>query len=329
MSNTSSIGIASIGAYAPPNVLTNFDMEKLVDTSDEWIRTRSGIEKRHIAAPSMACSDLAYNAALPALERAGMTGEDLDLIIVATVTADTPLPSAACYLQNLLGANHAAVFDISAACTGFLYALNVGAAMVATGQYRNALVIGAEILSRFTDYTDRRLCVLLGDGAGAMVLKPVPEGRGFRSFYLRADGSNTQLLCTPAGGSRLPASIETVQNRQHYITMNGAEVFKFAVRVIEEAVTTALERAGMTTADVKYIVPHQANIRIIEAAMKRLDIPTERWVVNIANYGNTSSASIPLALNEVYERHGLEEGDVVVMVGFGGGLTWGASVVRW
>jgi len=329
MNTLARIGIVSLGAYAPPNVLTNFDMEKIVDTSDEWIRTRSGISQRHIADAATATSDVAYGAALPALERAGLSPEEIDLIIVATVSPDMPLPSTACFLQHRLGAVNAAAFDISAACTGFIYSCNIGQAMVASGQYRNALVVGADTLSKFTDYTDRRICVLLGDGAGAAVLKPVPEDRGFRSFYLRADGSLTDLLKTPAGGSRNPASFETVQNRQHFITMNGPEVFKFAVRIMEEAVVNALDQAGLTLDDVTYIVPHQANIRIIESAMKRLPIPAERWVVNIQNYGNTSAASIPLALNEVYERGGLHEGDVIVMVGFGGGLTWGATVVRW
>lgn len=323
------VGVAAVGAYAPPNVMTNFDLEKIVDTSDEWIRTRSGISTRHIADAQTATSDLAAEAGKVALQRAGLAPEDVDLVIVATVTPDYMIPATSCVVQHKLGASNAAVFDVVAACTGFIYALNVGYSMLASGGYRNALVIGADTLSKVTDYTDRGTCVLLGDGAGAVVLQAVPEGRGFCSFYLRADGSGVDQLTIPAGGSRRPTSEETVRERAHFIRMNGSEIFKFAVRVMEEAVTTALDRAGLTTADVKLIVPHQANIRIIEAATKRLSIPPDRWGINIGEYGNTSAASIPIALNESAERGRLQEGDVVVLVGFGGGLTWGATVVRW
>jgi len=329
MNTTQPIGIAAIGAYAPPSLLTNFDLEKLVDTSDEWIRTRSGISTRHIADADTATSDLAVQAGRQALERAHLTPEEVDLLIVATVTPDYPIPATSCVVQQKLGASKAAVFDVVAACTGFIYALNVGYAMIASSGYRNALVIGADALSRVTDYTDRGTCVLLGDGAGAVVLQPVPADRGFRSFYLRADGSGVDLLKIPSGGSCRPTTEETASAREHYIRMNGSELFKFAVRVMEEAVVTALDRAGLTTADVDLIVPHQANLRIIDAAAKRLDIPYERWGINIAEFGNTSAASIPLALNEVYEKGRVKEGDVVVLVGFGGGLTWGASVLQW
>ena len=323
------VGIVSVGAYAPPRVMTNFDLEQFVDTSDEWIRTRSGISERHIADADIATSDIAYQSALIALDRAKLAPEDLELIVVATITPDSVLPSTACLLQHRLGAKNAAAYDMGAACTGFIYALSAAQAQVANGQFANALVIGADVLSRFTDYTDRGTCVLLGDGGGAAVLKPVPEGHGFQSFYLRADGSGADALCIPAGGSRLPASAETVANRQHYIRMNGPEVYKFAVRVLEDAVTTALARAGLTTEDVNLMVPHQANIRIIEGAARRLNIPTERWANNIQHYGNTSAGSIPLALNDAYEAGRLHDGDVVVLVGFGGGLTWGATVLRW
>jgi 3-oxoacyl-[acyl-carrier-protein] synthase-3 len=323
------IGIAAIGAYAPPAVLTNFDLEKIVDTSDEWIRTRSGISTRHIADAETATSDLGVQAARTALERAGLAPTDVDLLIVATVTPDYVIPATSCVVQHKLGAINAAVFDVVAACTGFIYALHVGYSMLAGGGYRNALVIGADTLSRVTDYTDRGTCVLLGDGAGAVLLAPSPEERGFLSFYLRADGSGVELLNVPAGGSCRPTTEETVRAREHFIRMNGSEIFKFAVRVMEEAVVTALDRAGLTTADVDLIVPHQANIRIIDAAAKRLNIPYERWGINIAEYGNTSAASIPMALNEAHEQGRVKEGDVVVLVGFGGGLTWGASVLRW
>ena len=270
------VGIVSVGAYAPPDIMSNFDLEKIVDTSDEWIRTRSGISTRHIANAGTSTSDIALPAAQLALERAQLTPRKLDLLVLATVTPDQPLPSTACFLQHKLGATNAAAFDVMAACTGFVYALSVATAMVSCGQYRNALVIGADTLSKVTDYTDRSTCVLLGDGAGAVVLKPVQEGRGFLSFYLRADGSGTDLLHIPSGGSRRPTSQETVAAREHFIRMNGNEVFKFAVRVIDEAIITALERAGLTIADISMIVPHQANMRIIESAAKRLGIPARK-----------------------------------------------------
>ncbi|HEX2951708.1 MAG TPA: beta-ketoacyl-ACP synthase III [Armatimonadota bacterium] len=329
MKSVQPVGIVSVGAYAPPGILSNTDLEKIVETSDEWIRQRSGICRRHIADENTATSDIAFESAKIALERAGMTADELDLITVATITPDRYLPSTACFLQHRLGAVNAAAFDISAACTGFIYALSVASAQVATGQFRNALVIGAETLSKITDYTDRRTCVLLGDGGGAVILKPVEEGRGIQSFYLRADGSGADVLHIPAGGSRMPASQETVEKHLHYFRMNGAETFKFAVRAIDEAINTALTRAGLTKEDITLVIPHQANSRIIEAAAKRLGIPEDRWVNNIAEYGNTSAGSIPLALNETYEAGRLHKGDVLVFVGFGGGLTWGATVIRW
>lgn len=329
MNMTQSIGITAIGAYAPPAMLTNFDLEKIVDTSDEWIRTRTGISTRHITDAQTSTSDLAMEAGRIALQRAALPPEEVDLVIVATVTPDYLIPATSCVVQHKLNAMNAAVFDVSAACTGFIYALNVAYSMIASGGYRNALVIGADALSKVTDYTDRSTCILLGDGAGAVVLQAVPEDRGFRSFYLRADGSGVELLTIPAGGSRKPTTEETVRAREHFIRMNGNEIFKFAVRVMEEAVATALDRAGLTKEDVKLIVPHQANIRIIDAAAKRLGIPADRWGINIREYGNTSAASIPIALNEAFEHGRVQHGDVVVLVGFGGGLTWGASVVRW
>jgi len=329
MKTVQPVGITAIGACAPPGILTNFDLEKIVDTSDEWIRSRSGICRRHIADADTASSDLAFLASQQALERAGLTPSEVDLIVVATCTPDMPLPSTACLLQHRLGADNAAAFDLQAACTGFIYAVNMAAPAIATGQFRNALVVGVDILSRITDYTDRGTCVLLGDGCGAVVLRPVPEGRGILSSYLRADGGGADLLYITAGGTRTPASEETIRAGQHFLRMNGSEVFKFAVRAVEDAILTSLDRAGLTTADVDVIIPHQANIRIIEAAQKRLDIPSDRWVINIQDYGNTSAGSIPLAMNEAYEQGRIHEGDVIVMVGFGGGLTWGAMTMRW
>jgi 3-oxoacyl-[acyl-carrier-protein] synthase-3 len=323
------IGIVSIGAYAPPRVLSNKDLENMLETSDEWIRTRSGISNRHIVDDASASSDLAYEAGKLAIERANMKPEDIDVIIVATITPDMFMPSTACFVQNRLGAVNAAAFDISAACTGFIYGLDLAYSLIAAGQFNNALVIGAECMSKFLDYTDRRICVLMGDGAGAAVVSRVPEGRGFKSFYLRADGSGTEHLNIPAGGSRMPATHETVDEKKHTMFMNGSEIFKFAVRVMEEAVTTALERANVKPEEVTYIIPHQANIRIIESAQKRMNIPIECWVSNLHEYGNTSSASIGLAMNEIYEQGKIKPGDIIVLVGFGGGLTWGATVVKW
>ncbi|MEI7834114.1 MAG: beta-ketoacyl-ACP synthase III [bacterium] len=329
MKNPEHVGIVAIGAYAPPKLLTNADLEKMVDTSDEWIRTRSGISTRHIAEPEVATSDLGLHAAKLALERAGMTAEEIDLIVFATITPDYIQPSTACVLQRELGAFNAAAFDVSAACSGFIYSLTIASALINDGPFNNALVVGADCLSKFTDYTDRGTCVLLGDGAGAAILKKGPEGRGLLNSYLRADGRGVDCLVIPGGGSRTPASEESIKNHLHYVHMNGAEVFKFAVRVLEEAVKTALEQVGLTTDDVDLIIPHQANIRIIDSAAKRLHIPADRWVINLQNYGNTSAGSIPLALNEAYEAGRLHEGDVVVLTGFGGGLTWGAIVMRW
>ncbi|HOF86585.1 MAG TPA: beta-ketoacyl-ACP synthase III [Armatimonadota bacterium] len=324
-----SVGITGVGGYAPPGVLTNHDLEQMVETSDEWIRTRSGISNRHIADAATATSDIALPAARQALERAGLAPDALDIVVMATFTPDYLLPATACTIQHALGATRAAAFDLAAACSGFIYAINVIAPSIATGQFRNALVIGADTLSKVTDYTDRSTCVLFGDGAGAAVLQPVPAGRGLLASYLRADGGGCEMLYIPGGMTRKPASHETVDARDHYVKMSGNEVFRFAVRALEEAVLEALSRAGLTAADVDLIVPHQANIRIIDGAAKRLGIPEDRWVINLHEYGNTSGGSIPLALNDAYEQGRLHEGDVVVFVAFGGGLTWGASVLRW
>ncbi|NEU25295.1 ketoacyl-ACP synthase III [Paenibacillus polymyxa] len=323
------VGVIGTGKYVPEKILTNKDLEKIVETSDEWIVSRTGIQERHIAAPEQATSDLAYEAAVKALESAGMTAQDLDLIIVATVTPDMAFPSTACILQDKLGAKGAAAFDLSAACSGFVYGLATATSFIKTGIYNNALIIGADCLSRITDYTDRNTCVLFGDGAGAVVIGEVPEGRGFQSFDLGAEGAGGTLLKLEAGGSRLPASTDTLENKQHYIYMNGREVFKFAVRVMGTATVDVLEKAGMSKDDIDLFVPHQANIRIIQSAMQRLDLPEEKVVINVNKYANTSAASIPLALVEAAEEGRMKEGDRVLMVGFGGGLTWGASVLIW
>ncbi|WP_090735561.1 beta-ketoacyl-ACP synthase III [Paenibacillus sp. Mc5Re-14] len=323
------VGVIGTGKYVPEKILTNKDLEEIVETSDEWIVSRTGIQERHIAAPEQATSDLAYEAAVKALESAGMTAQDLDLIIVATVTPDMAFPSTACILQDKLGAKGAAAFDLSAACSGFVYGLATATSFIKTGIYNNALIIGADCLSRITDYTDRNTCVLFGDGAGAVVIGEVPEGRGFQSFDLGAEGAGGTLLKLEAGGSRLPASANTLENKQHYIYMNGREVFKFAVRVMGTATVDVLEKAGMSKDDIDLFVPHQANIRIIQSAMQRLDLPEEKVVINVNKYANTSAASIPLALVEAAEEGRMKEGDRILMVGFGGGLTWGASVLIW
>ncbi|WP_238655162.1 beta-ketoacyl-ACP synthase III [Paenibacillus piscarius] len=323
------VGIIGTGKYVPERILTNSDLEKMVETNDEWIVSRTGIKERHIAAPGQATSDLAYEAALKALESAGMKAEELDLIIVATVTPDSAFPSTACILQDKLGAKGAAAFDLSAACSGFVYSLATATGFIQNGMYNNALVIGADTLSSITDYTDRNTCVLFGDGAGAVIVGEVPEGRGFQSFDLGAEGSGGSLLNLEAGGSRLPASHQTVDDKKHFIYMNGREVFKFAVRVMGSATERVLTKAGLTKENIDLFVPHQANIRIIQSAMQRLELPPEKVVVNVDKYANTSAASIPLALVEAAEEGRMKEGDAVLMVGFGGGLTWGASVLIW
>ncbi|GAC44364.1 3-oxoacyl-[acyl-carrier-protein] synthase III [Paenibacillus popilliae ATCC 14706] len=324
-----SVGIIGTGKYVPERVLTNEDLEKMVDTSDEWIITRTGIKERRIAAEHEATSDLAYHAAQEALKAAGITAEQLDLIIVTTITPDMAFPSTACLLQERLGAKRAAAFDLSAACAGFIYGLANASNFIAMGTYQYALVVGAECLSRITDYTDRNTCILFGDGAGAAVLGPVPEGRGFQSFELGADGSGKNLLKLEGGGSRHPSSHQTVDDKLHYIYMNGREVFKFAVRVMGNAADEALKKAGKTKEDIDLLIPHQANTRIIQAAIERLNLPEEKCVINLPKYANTSAASIPLALAEAVEEGRVREGDTLLLVGFGGGLTWSASVIQW
>lgn len=323
------VGVIGTGKYVPEKILTNHDMEKMMDTNDEWIVSRTGIRERHIAAPEEATSDLAYEAAKAAAASAGISPSDIELIIVATITPDSAFPSTACILQDKLGAKGAAAFDLSAACSGFVYGLATATSFIQSGMYKNALVIGVDCLSRITDYTDRNTAVLFGDGAGAVILGEVPEGRGFKSFDLGAEGAGGPLLNIQAGGSRLPASEQTLANKQHYIYMNGREVFKFAVRVMGTATIDVLEKAGLSKEDVDLFIPHQANIRIIQSAMQRLELPEEKVVINVDKYANTSAASIPLALVEAAEEGRMKAGDTVLMVGFGGGLTWGASVLVW
>jgi len=323
------VGVLGTGRYVPERVLTNQELEKMVDTNDEWIVTRTGIRERRIAAPEQASSDLAYEASKIALDKAGISPEEIDLIIVATITPDMSFPSTACILQDKLGAKKAAAFDLSAACSGFIYSLANASNFIATGTYKYALVVGAECLSKITDYTDRNTCILFGDGAGAVVLGPVAEGRGFKSFELGADGAGGPLLKVEGGGSRCPASPQSLEGKQHFIYMAGAEVFKFAVRIMGSAAEDALRKAGIDKSDVDLLVPHQANIRIIQSALQRLTLSEDKCMINLHKYGNVSAASIPIALAEADEEGRLKEGDCVVLVGFGGGLTWGASVLVW
>lgn len=320
--------IAGIGSYVPDKILTNFDFEKMVDTSDEWIRSRSGIEERHVAADDQATSDLALIAAKRALQSARIKPKDIGAIIVATATPDMLFPSTACLVQAQIGAPCVISFDISAGCTGFLYALAVAESFVMNG-YDNILVIGADMLTRITDYQDRTTCVLFGDGAGAVVLKRSENEHGIISSYFAADGSSWEPLYQPAGGTRIPSSHDSVDRRLHYIKMQGNEVFKLAVRAMAEAAVKTLKKAGIHGSDIDLLIPHQANIRIIEASAKRLHIPMEKVLVNLDKYGNTSAASIPIALDQAVQEGCISKGSLILMIAFGAGFTWGGVLFRY
>jgi 3-oxoacyl-[acyl-carrier-protein] synthase-3 len=323
------VGIVGTGAYLPPNIITNKDLEKMVDTTDEWIKSRSGIEERRVTGPDMATSDMAVEAAKKALVDAGVGPEEIELIIMATVTPDNAYPSAACTVQQKLGAVNAAAFDLAAGCSGYMYGLAVGTQFIKSGFYKKVLVIGGDNLSKFTNWSDRATCVLFGDGAGGAVLSEVEEGYGLLSFELGADGTGGELLILPAGGSKLPASEETVRQGLHYTQMSGNEVYKFAVRIMDSAVKQALEKIEMKPEDLDYLVPHQANIRIITHAARRLKMPMDKVFVNLHKYGNTSAGSIAIALDEAKREGKIKRGDLIAFVGFGAGLTWGAGVCRW
>lgn len=320
--------IKGVGHAVPPRVLTNADLEALVETDNEWIVQRTGIRERRIADENTATSDIALAAARAALANAGVAPGDLDLIIVATVTPDHAFPATACLLQRELEAWGAAAFDLEAACTGFIYGLSIADQFIRTGTYRTVLVVAADILSKITDYTDRNTCILFGDGAGAAVLQGGEEP-GLLALEIGADGRGGELLVQPAGGSRTPASAETVASRQHFIKMAGREVFKFAVKIMEESSLRVLEQAGLGPDDVDVLVPHQANLRIIDSACKRLGIDQDKVLVNLDRYGNMSAASIPVALSEASALGKIKPGDNVLLVGFGGGLTWGAAAIQW
>ncbi|TAM77811.1 ketoacyl-ACP synthase III [bacterium] len=322
------VRIAGVGSYAPERILSNEDLAQLVNTNDEWITSRTGMKRRHIAAADQATSDLAIEAGRRALARAGLSACEIDAFVVATVTPDYPFPATACLVANGLGAPGKAAFDIGIACSGFVYGLTVASGLVRSGVFRRVMLIGAEALSKITNYTDRSTCVLFGDGAGAVILE-ASEQNCFLGTSLGADGSKPEVLFQPAGGSRMPASTQTIEENLHSIHMSGKEVFKFAVSKMVDSALTALGEASLSPDDMTYLIPHQANLRIIDSVTKYLKVPAEKVVVNIQEYGNTSSASIPLALAELDASGKLKEGDVIVFVAFGGGLSWGAVAWRW
>lgn len=324
-----SCSIIGVGSYVPEKILTNADLEKMVETSDEWIITRTGIKERRIAAKDEFTSEMAAKAAGRALERASVTPEQVDLIIVATITPDMPFPSTACLVQRKIGAKRAAAFDVEAACSGFVYALEIGRQFIASQTYKTVLVIAAEKLSSIVDWTDRNTCVLFGDGAGAVVLQHRPASNGIMSVVMGANGEDADLLYMPGGGSRCPATTDSVAAKQHYLRMAGKETFKSAVQAMQSAAEEALRRCCLDVANIKCIIPHQANQRIISAVGDRLEATPEQLFVNLHKYGNTSAASVAIALNEAVEAGRIKKGDLVLMVAFGAGLTWGATVFEW
>ena len=321
--------ITGWGMAAPQRVVTNDDLAQFLDTTDEWIQSHTGIRERRIAEDGETTASLALAAGQRALEVAQVNPSELDLIIVATCTPEHLLPATACLVQDRLGASKAGAFDLSAACSGFIFALNMATQAIRTGSIQCALVIGAETLSRMMDWTDRNTCILFGDGAGAFVLQAAPEPGGVLSSVMRSDGSGGELLWVPAGGSFMPATLETVNAGKHFVQMNGREVFRFATRVMGQATEQVVHEAGFTMDQVQLIVPHQANLRILQAAAKAMKIPLERCMINLDHYGNTSAASIPIAVCEAVEQGRIKRGDKVVLVGFGGGLTWGAVAAIW
>jgi len=324
------ITVAGTGAYVPARILTNHDLEKMVETSDEWIRTRTGIRERHIAAPDEPCSALGAEAARRALAAARLKPEDLDLIVVATFTGDQPFPNTACFIQKRLGAHNAACFSLEAACSGFLYGLELTANLLRSGGYRHALLVGSEKISSLVDWEDRNTCVLFGDGAGAVVLKQVPaEQDALIAVKLGADGQYSDLLQAPAGGSAMPVTHEVLDKRLNFIKMEGREVFKLAVNAMVDASQEVLKKAGVTIDEVRWLIPHQANLRIISSVGKYLGVPEDKVYVNVQNYGNTSAASIPLALDELVRAGKVDRGDLVLLTAFGAGLTWGSILLRW
>ena len=320
--------LRGIGSYVPEKILDNKELSLKVETSDDWIRTRTGIRERRIASSDQPTSELALNAARKAIEAAQIQPNQIDLVIVATITPDMAFPSTACILQHKLGLGKVACFDLEAACSGFLYSLDVADGMLASGRYKCALVIGAEKMSSILDWEDRTTCVLFGDGAGAAIIMTEGDGPNLLGFRSGADGSNPSLLHQPAGGSKQPASITSIENRDHFLKMNGKEIFKSAVRVMEKATRELLEANGLETQDVDHIIPHQANVRIVESMAQRLEIPLDKFFCNLDRHGNTSAASIPIAFDEACQKGIFRKGEIGVLVAFGAGLTWSATLVR-
>ncbi len=328
--NSLSVCIAGTGSYVPERILTNAELSQLVDTSEEWILSRTGIRERRIAADDETTSQMATHAARQALDNAGMSAEELELIIVATITPDTPTPATACYIQQSLGASRAVAFDISAACSGFLYAMKIAKRLIASGAFKNAIIIGAEKLSSVTNWDDRTTCVLFGDGAGAAVLRlAAPDEGAILATEMGTDGNLTHLLRIPGGGTACPITAANVNDHLFTLTMLGKEVFKHAVNRMKEAAEKVIERAGLTADSIACVIPHQANLRIIDAIAKRLNLHPEKVFLNIERYGNTSSASIPIALDEANRQHRMKKNDIILLDAFGAGLTWGAALIRW
>jgi 3-oxoacyl-[acyl-carrier-protein] synthase-3 len=321
--------IIATGSYLPENVITNQDLEKIVETSDDWITERTGIKQRRIVNDDQATSDLAFEAASIALKRAHLKPRDIDLIIVATITPDMPFPSTACILQDRLGAKNAAAFDVNAACSGFLYGLHIANSLIRSGTNQRILLIGAEVLSKVTDWQDRTTCILFGDGAGAAIIEATKEKRGVLSTHINSDGSLSELICLPGGGSRNPCSKETILKRLNFIKMKGNETFKVAVRTLEELVVKTLADNKLDPSQLSLLIPHQANIRIIQATAKRLNMPMDKVFVNIEKFGNTSAASVPIALDEAVQTGRIQDGDYILLEAFGGGLTWASALIRW
>jgi 3-oxoacyl-[acyl-carrier-protein] synthase-3 len=322
--------VVGIGSFVPGRVLANDELCNIVDTSDEWIISRTGIKERRIAEEGLTTSDIAAAAAKKAIKLSGLNAGDIELILVGTITPDMIFPSTSCIVQEKLGLKNAAAFDISAGCSGFIYSLSVADSFIKSGKYKNVLVIGADLLSRITDYTDRSTCVLFGDGGGAVVLSANTENtRGILSTHMHSEGGHDNILMLKAGGSLMPASVESVNNRDHYIKMKGSELFRYAVNYLKTVAEEAIEFNGLTPEDIDLFVPHQANIRIIEATAKKLCFPMEKVFVNVEKYGNTSSGSIPIALDEAYASGRLKEGNIVLVDAIGAGLTWASSIIRW
>ena len=321
--------IVSTGCYLPEKILTNFDLEKMVDTSNEWILERTGIKERRIAAEGEAASDLAYEASKKALDNVGLNADDIDMIIVATVSGDMAFPSTACFLQDKLSADKAVGFDINAACSGFIYALFLADNFLRNGTQKRILVVGTEVLSKMTDWEDRATCVLFGDGAGAVVIEATDEDRGFYSIHINSDGKMWDLINVPGGGTRNPASETTLRERMHYIKMKGNETFKIAVRTLEEVASRTLQENRLKASDLALLVPHQANQRIIQATAERLGLPMSKVMMNLEKYGNTSAASIPIALDEALRTGRIHDNDFILLEAFGGGLTWASALMKW